>query len=200
MNFLDAMQSRYTTKAYDSTQKLSSDQISELQEILRLSPSSINSQPWKFVFMSDAGLKNELAAVSIHNKQRIEDSSHLVVFMTPATPEQFESEMDSYLSEGGVGYYEKNKKPRGDEYLDAWFSSQVYISLGVFLSACAAMEIDATPMEGIEHSEYDRILKIEGYRTVVVAAIGTRDSEDVNQPSITPKRRRNAESIIIERS
>lgn len=41
MNFLQAMQERYTTKVYDETKKIDEKEITELKEILRLSPSSI---------------------------------------------------------------------------------------------------------------------------------------------------------------
>lgn len=45
MKFLELAQTRYTTKRYEAGKKVSDQQIKELQEILRLSPSSINSQP-----------------------------------------------------------------------------------------------------------------------------------------------------------
>ena len=50
MNFLELAQNRYTTKYY-STKRISDEDIAQLKEILRLAPSSINSQPWQFVFI-----------------------------------------------------------------------------------------------------------------------------------------------------
>lgn len=44
MSFLDLAKNRYTTKIY-SDKKIDANKIEELKEILRLSPSSINSQP-----------------------------------------------------------------------------------------------------------------------------------------------------------
>lgn len=40
---------------------------------------------------------------------------------------------------------------------------QVYLALGVFLSACAAMEIDSTPIEGIIIDEYAKIRKLHSF-------------------------------------
>ena len=57
MNFLDLSKSRYTTKKYNPELKISEEKIQQLKEILRLSPSSIDSQPWKFTFVSDKALK-----------------------------------------------------------------------------------------------------------------------------------------------
>ena len=45
------------------------------------------------------------------------------------------------------------------------------------------MEIDATPMEGIEPINYDKILNQTDYTLIVAVAIGYRDIEDFNQPS-----------------
>lgn len=70
MKFLELAQTRYTTKRYDAGKKVSDQQIKELQEILRLSPSSINSQPWKFTFVGDESLKKQLASVSFFNEEK----------------------------------------------------------------------------------------------------------------------------------
>ena len=59
MNFLDLAKPRYATKKYDTAKQISKEQIEELKEILRLSPSSINSQPWKFTFVTDEAVKKK---------------------------------------------------------------------------------------------------------------------------------------------
>ena len=51
-------------------------------------------------------------------------------------------------------------------------------------------------MEGILPTEYDKHLPKDGYRTLFAVAIGYRDPEDKNQPSITPKKRK--ESVVRE--
>ena len=56
MDFLQLAQNRYTTKHY-SDKRISDSDIAKLKEILRLAPSSINSQPWQFVFISDKLLR-----------------------------------------------------------------------------------------------------------------------------------------------
>ena len=56
MDFLQLAQNRYTTKHY-SNKRISDSDIAKLKEILRLAPSSINSQPWQFVFIDDAATK-----------------------------------------------------------------------------------------------------------------------------------------------
>lgn len=189
MNFKELANSRYTTKKYDSNQKISSEHIQQLQEILRLSPSSINSQPWKFTFISDENVKNELAAVSYFNEQKIKDASHLVVFSSIDDIPLFEKQINDHLPEGSVGYYNQFLKPLPETEIKSWLQNQVYLSLGFFLSACASMGIDSSPMEGIQSEKYGQILKLNGYKPLFAVAIGYRNPEDANQPSVKAKSR-----------
>lgn len=180
MNFLDLAKNRYTTKIYQN-KKISEEKINDLKEILRLAPSSINSQPWRFIFVSDENKKQELAKVSFFNESKINNASHLVVFLGFDDLEKFESQIRKCLPEGQINYYLQNVKPKGEEVTKKWLHRQVYISLGYFLSACASMGIDSTPMEGIQMEKYDEILQQDGYKTLFAVAIGYRDSNDSNQ-------------------
>ncbi|RLJ23478.1 nitroreductase/dihydropteridine reductase [Chryseobacterium sp. 7] len=198
MNFLDKMKNRYTVKKYNPQGKISEEQIATLQEILNLSPSSINSQPWNFIFVNDPELKKQLGDKSYFNKEKVVDSSHVIVFQVIKNVENFEKQIEENLPEGSVNYYRTMVKPKGEEAIKSWLGHQVYLSLGVLLSACAAMGIDSTPMEGIEPEEYDTILKNEKYETLFAVAIGERDKADANQPQFNPKKRLNAEKVIVE--
>ena len=189
MSFITLMQQRYTTKKYNASKKIESEKIKELQQVLQLSPSSINSQPWKFIFVSDTDTKQQLSEVSWLNTSKVIESDTVVVFNRINDIELFEKQIEQELPEGAVGYYKEFIKPKPEEEIKAWFDRQVYLALGVFLSACAEMGIDATPMEGIEPKNYDKILNNEGYATLVAVAIGYRDNEDFNQPDRKPKSR-----------
>jgi nitroreductase/dihydropteridine reductase len=196
MNFTELAKSRYTTKKYNPEKKVGENEIKQLKEILRLSPSSINSQPWRFIFVSDADLKNALAEVSYFNEQKIKDASHIIIFSVINNLNHFEKQIREKLPEGSVAYYNKFLKPQPDESIKSWLAHQVYISLGFFLSACAAMGIDATPMEGIQTDKYDGILHLDSYTTLFAVAIGYRDNEDANQPLMKPKTRLNLEEVV----
>ena len=195
MNFLELAKNRYTTKSYRN-EKISEDKIQELKEILRLAPSSINCQPWKFYFIDNQDTKNVLAKVSFMNEERVKQASHLVIFSVIDDIELFESQMSNYITETAIDFYNKTMKTRGVETVKNWLSKQVYISLGYFLTACASMGIDSTPMEGIDNQEYNKILNLNQYHTLFAVAIGYRNPEDANQPSIKPKNRLPLEKII----
>lgn len=196
MNFLELSQRRYTTKQYDPSKGVSEEKVNQLKEILRLSPSSINSQPWKFFFISDEKRKQELAAVSNFNEEKINNASHLIVFTAIDDVALFEEKAKEYLPEYAQAYFQSVVKPKGEAAIKAWWQHQVYLSLGYFLSACASLDIDSTPMKGIQTAEYDRILQLKGYKTLFAVAIGYRDAADTNQPSVKPKSRLPLDKVI----
>jgi len=196
MSFLELMQNRYTTKKYDPSKKVSEDKIADLKEILHLSPSSINSQPWKFTFVSDEKTKTALAEASYFNAEKVLDASHIIVFSVLDDLSAFENQLLENVPERAVGYYQQFLKPKNEEEIKAWMSHQVYLSLGVFLSACASMNIDSTSMEGIIPGEYASVLKMTDYKPLFAVAIGYRDIEDENQLSVTPKLRLNISEVI----
>jgi nitroreductase/dihydropteridine reductase len=195
-SFLDAAQSRYTTKAYNASLKIEDATIEELKEILRLSPSSINSQPWKFFFISDENVKNEFAKVSFFNEPKVKNASHLVVFCVISDVQRFEQQIHENSIQGQIDFFNTHIKPLPEATIKAWMANQVYLSLGFFLSACALMGIDSTPMEGIDKEGYASILNQEGYTPLFAVAIGNRDAEDANQPSVKPKSRRKLSEVV----
>ncbi|MGB2759627.1 MAG: nitroreductase family protein [Maribacter stanieri] len=196
MNFRSIAEKRYTTKKFDASKKISKDKIEDLKHILKLSPSSINSQPWLFTFISHSETKNALADASFFNAPKIKNASHLVVFSVQDNLEQFERHVEDNLAEGSVNYYKQFVKEQPAEKTINWLSQQVYITLGFFLAACAAMEIDSTPMEGIEPKKYKDILKIKDHKVLFSVAIGYRDIEDGNQPELVGKSRLSTEKVI----
>ena len=196
MKFVDLMKNRYTTKKYNGHKKIEKQKIQELKEILHLSPSSINSQPWKFTFISDEATKQKLSEISWLNTNKILDSDTIVVFSRINSISLFEEQIERELPKGAVDYYKEFIKPQTEEQIKAWFDRQVYLALGVFLSACAEMGIDSTPMEGVEPENYDKVLNQKEYATLMAVAIGYRDEDDFNQPSKNPKSRREINKVI----
>ena len=111
MDFLKLAQTRYTTKHY-SSQRVSDEDIAKLKEILRLAPSSINSQPWQFVFISDEATKEAFAKVSLTNEERVRKASHLVIFMANSALPSFEEKLIKQLLKWDLAFIIKYKNPK----------------------------------------------------------------------------------------
>lgn len=190
------MQNRYTTKNYDGSKKVNPQRIEDLKEILRLSPSSINSQPWKFTFVSDEETKIKLSTVSKHNTDKLLNCDTVIVLSRIEDIALFEEQVKNELPPARLEYYNNHLKARPTQELRNWFGKQVYLALGILLSACAEMDIDSTPMEGIEPDKYNEILNLKGYETLVAVTIGHRAEDDFNQPSKKPKLRMKLSKVV----
>ena len=187
---IDSLKWRYATKKFDSSKKLSDEQVSTLAESLQLSASSFGLQPWKFIFVSDQDIKRELFEHSWKQNQ-VKDCSHHLVFchkedfthqdvdhFLESCVDQRSVELESLKSYGDVIKAFLAKRPK--EQKQQWMKDQVYLALGGLLVTCAVLQIDACPMEGIVPKEYDRVLGLDqsGWMTTVACALGFRSSDD----------------------
>jgi len=181
---------RYATKKFDSSKKVSEEDLNELLESLRLSPSSFGLEPWKFIVITNKDLREKLKEAS-WNQLQITDSSNLVVLCARKNIdkdyiEEFVKRISSIRnlpSKALEGYEEMLKgfiKNRNQENLEGWSKKQVYIALGFLLSSAAAKRIDACPMEGFDSDKYDEILGLKNsdYTSSVICALGYRSEED----------------------
>ncbi len=188
-NLIDAMNWRYAVKKYDPAGKIPAEKWAALEQTLLLSPSSYGLQAMKFLVIDDAALRAKLRPASWDQSQ-ITDADKLVVFLVKkdagvADVQRFIdriSEVRRVPAEMLEGYKQMiiQSVSLPPEKVEAWLTRQVYIALGAFLTAAAALGVDATPMEGFDKDKYDEILDLhaKGWKSVVVAAAGVRASDD----------------------
>ncbi|WP_366183304.1 nitroreductase family protein [Flavobacterium ovatum] len=196
MNILELIEKRYTAKHYNVDKEIPQDKIDSLKEILRLTPSSINIQPWKFTFVQNQEVKTKLAAVSMHNGDKINQAKLLVVFSAVEDLDAFQKVVDTELPQARREWYNKIKASTSEADLKIWFAKQVYIALGVGLTASIAMELDSTAMEGIESDKYMAILNMSSHKPLFAMAVGYGAEDDSNHIDKTPKSRRLLENVI----
>jgi nitroreductase/dihydropteridine reductase len=213
-SILTAAQQRYTTKAFDATKRISDAQMAEIEELLRLSPSSINSQPWHFVI---AGTPEGKALVAkgtegayASNAPKVLNASHVVVLCTRMDlgAEHLQRVVDQEDVDGRIANEAaKLATYKGRSFflnlhrfqhrdLQHWADKQVYLALGTLLLGVAAMGIDACPIEGFDNGVLDDALGLceQGLSSTVVVALGYRSEADANAK--LPKSRFAAEQVI----
>ncbi len=190
---IKALQWRYATKKFDSTQKIPSPLWQTLEETLRLTPTSFGLQPYRFVVVTDPNVKQQLVPVA-WNQQQVVDCSHLVIFAR--LKDMNVGYIDHYLEEIAktrkvaveslqpfremmTGYLERTEP----EDLANWMSAQCYIALGNLMTAASLLQIDNCPMEGFQNEGVDRILQLpeRGCQSVVMCALGYRAADDKYQ-------------------
>jgi nitroreductase len=182
---------RYATKAFDATKKIPTTTWNALAEALALTPTSYGLQPYKFLVVQDAAKRAALLPHSWGQKQVV-DCSHFIVFL--ARTDMKEADVDKLIhsistvrgvAADSLKFYRDMmlgdivNGPRG-KAAHEWAARQSYIALGNFMTCCAALAVDACPMEGISPADYDKILGLEnsGYKTVVACAAGYRATGD----------------------
>ncbi|MGB1103581.1 MAG: NAD(P)H-dependent oxidoreductase [Crocinitomicaceae bacterium] len=192
MDLIKALNSRYATKKFDPTKKLSDEVVNQVIEAARLTPTSYGMQLMKLVVVENPKLRELLVSASFGQNQ-VKDSSHLLVLCREKEVEQIH--IDNYISNiaetreqefdqlsGFKNALEKSILTKSAEQNGDWMNRQVYIALGNILTSCAVLGIDSCPMEGFVPEEYDRILNLEdkGLKSVLVIPIGFRAADDYN--------------------
>lgn len=211
MTLDEIIRTRFTSKAYDETRKLTAEQQQQLLDVLRYSPSSVNSQPWHFFAVtSDEGKARLLPAVAEANAGKIEKAAMVVVFAIHEriTDEHLQALLDKEQQDGRfISEEMRQGQDKGRRYFvdlnsasvedqQAWMARQAYISLGFFLLGAASLGLDATPIEGFSPEKMDEALALtdKGLKSVVMATVGYHSEADFN--AALPKSRLDAEQVI----
>lgn len=59
--FLELAAGRQSDRQFDPDRRVEPEKLARIIEAARLAPSACNSQPWHFVVVDDAGVKNRVA-------------------------------------------------------------------------------------------------------------------------------------------
>lgn len=207
------LQQRYTAKKYDPSKRVSQQDLAILLEALRLSASSINSQPWKFIVIESEQAKqlmhDSFANKYQFNQPHIKACSHVILFAHKIeyTRADYEVVIDKGIKDkrlpeaqkeaafAAYAFAEANKDVRGQN--SAWTKSQTYLALGNALHTLARLHIDSTTMEGIDSQLLSEIFteQLAGYECHVALAIGYHHpSEDYN--AALPKSRKTLADVV----
>lgn len=197
MDMLELARTRYTCKHYDPTRGIAPETLGRLAEILRLSASSVNIQPWRFVFLATPKAKARLMpAVKDFNLERVEHAPLIILFLAKNRLDEEhlkklfakETEDGRYDSAADIEKLYAFRKAAVDAYCRTpestrlWTHEQVMLAMGSFLTSAAGMGLDATCLGGLVMEEVDRIFDFEkeGFHTVVGVSVGYRASDDRN--------------------
>ena len=206
-NFITNANWRYATKKFDTSKKVSKEDLASLKEAIRLSASSYGLQPYKVLIIDNPELRAQLRPAAWGQSQ-IVDASQLIVF---ANITNFgEAEIDLHIQnlietrripieavQGFADYMKSKITTLPVEVRNTWTSKQTYLALGNLLNAAAELHIDVTPMEGFEPEKVNEILGLEkiGLNASLLATIGYRHEEDETQHYV--KVRKSNEELFI---
>ncbi|MEZ8099052.1 nitroreductase family protein [Vibrio bivalvicida] len=208
------LNTRYTAKKYDAAKRISEEDMQVIKEAIRLSASSINSQPWKFIVLESDEAKqrfhNTFANMHQFNQPHAKEASHTILFAHNPhfTKEQYAKVVDAEVTSGHLpaeryndmlngayGFAELNTDETG--FNGNWTKAQTYIALGNTLHTLARMGIASTPMEGVDPELIGEVFKqeLDGYVCDFALAMGYhKEGEDYNHG--LPKARLPIDDVI----
>jgi len=208
MSFLESLNWRYAVKRMNG-KKVPQAKVDIILEAARLAPTSAGLQPFSILVVTDPELLKKIQPVA-NNQPQITEASHLLVFAAwdNISDEQIDEFLDRTLEERGLpaGSLDAFKghlktvfasKTREERFQSA--ARQAYIAFGVAIAAAATEQVDATPMEGFNGPELDKLLGLEakGLRSVTLLPLGYRDEEN-DWLAPLKKIRRPRKDLIIE--
>jgi len=188
VNLLEAMRWRYATKKMDPTKPVDQEKIDRILEAIRLTPSSSGLQPYRIFVITDKELQAKIMS-SARNQSQVVDCSHLLVFAAWGryTGGKIDNAYDLIHKERGYvrpeleKYREslKRRLPLMPPHVQSTHTSrQTYIAIGTAIIAAAMEGVDATPIEGFESQDVERILNLNDCKVVLLLPLGYRDVEN----------------------
>lgn len=162
-NFLENFKKRYSCKNFDTSKKVSKNDLEEILEIVRLSPSMLNIQPWKIFVIENPLIKNKLKELSAWQSVVAKNSFYLVFARRKNFDEDFLNEISKNYQnpeqrkQNVVEFLEK----MSEEEKEVWGISQVSIALGTVISFLSEKWIDSCPIGVFDRKWYDKLLKLE---------------------------------------
>lgn len=204
---------RRATKKYDADKKVSEENLEVLFEAMRLSASSINSQPWKFVVIDSDDARERMHKTFVrqheYNQPHVFESSQIILFAhNPRyTRNDFSKVVDQYIEDDRIKedaresafaafrFAELNTDESGST--ECWTKAQTYLALGNTLHTLARLKIDSTPIEGIDAELVNKEFKkeLDGYWCDVALAIGYHHADDFNAK--LPKSRLHMDKVLV---
>ncbi|WP_386690053.1 NAD(P)H-dependent oxidoreductase [Lonepinella sp. MS14437] len=194
---LDAFHFRSACRSYDPNKKIPQQDMDYILELARLSPSSVGSEPWKFIVLQNPELREKIHPVTWGIKHPIQEASHLVIILAKKNarydseflrnalvqrglnPEQIETTIARYKS----FQQDDIKILESERTLFDWCSKQTYIALANMMTGAALIGIDSCPIEGFNYDEVNRILAQQGvldpneYGVSCMVTFGYRNKE-----------------------
>ena len=190
MNYLEALNQRYSVKKFEKGHQVPADVLQNILEAGKLSASSLGLQPYRIIVAESEEIKEKLIP-AFYNPTQISTCSHLLIIVSNnEIEEEYVGNYFSHISETREIPLENLQQFRESinkhmttltkEDVMSWAQKQSYIVRGNLMFAAALEKIDTCPMEGYRQEKIDEILNLnpEKEKTAVTLALGYRSAED----------------------
>ena len=186
MKTRDAIRSRRAVKHYDANHRMTEEEVNELLSLAVLSPTAFNIQNWRFVVVTDQGLRKQIREVAWDQAQ-VTDTSLFIVLC--ADLKAWEKQPDRYWVNAPQEVQEF-MLPAIDEYYrgkDQVQRDEAMRSCGIvaqtLMLAAKSMGYDSCPMDGFDFKKVAELIHLPDDHVIAMfIAIGKGTKEAWPRP------------------
>lgn len=199
MEFEDVVRNRRSIRTYEP-KSVPEETIRRLLEIIGLSVSAMNLQPWKIKVVSDQATKQKIFAATFGQEQ-VRTCSHVLVFCADVDYPTIISRLERAQEAAGVpaerreGMVAFATKVTGDmtpEQRLAWSREQVHIALGNAVNGAYALGLGACPLTAFDPGNLAQTLALpENLVPTAIVSVGYAAEEGA------PKLRHATDDILV---
>jgi nitroreductase len=172
MDTFECIDARRSVKKFDPNHVMSEDEITRLMEAVVLAPTSFNIQNWRFVLVTDPGVKQQVRAKG-YDQAQYADCSLLV--MICGDRNAYDQETERYWANASddvrsavvpmiKGAYGSSEELRRDEnFRSGGIAGQT------LMLAAKAMGYDTCPMIGFDFAAVAEIIKLPTDHDIIMA-------------------------------
>ena len=178
MDVFEAIETRRAIKKFDSTYKMSNNDVQKLMEHVILAPTSYNQQNWRFVYVTDRDVKEKIS-VAARGQAQPKDGSLVVILCGDMNAWKTEpirywknhpAEKQETVKAALERKYDGNPQNQRDEAVRSCGMAAQTIML-----AARQMGLDSCPIVGFEYDELSKLIKLpEDHLIVMMVVVGKR--------------------------
>jgi nitroreductase len=192
MEFLDLVRSRRSIRVYKD-KEIPEDVLGQLLEAGRLAPSRANSQPWHFVIIKDAAVKQELYE-AVYHQELVLKAPLLITILGIIDPRPSVPDRTFELVQAGA--FGMDVKNFADHVLDNWSEDDLRtdsalnsaIAATHIMLAAHALGLGCCWVKLCQDDKVLRILKVpDGHYMAGILAIGYPDENPDQRPRLPTK-------------
>ena len=193
-DFREILRGRRSIRNYDTSVKISKEEMAEILEEATLAPSSVNMQPWRFLVIESEEGKGKLAPLASFNQLQVETSSAVIAVFGDLNNFDYSEEIYSKAVE--LGYMPLEVKEKQMSFISALSSKldpQVNRETVLIDGGLVAMQLmlvarshgyDTCPIGGFDKDKIAEAFDLDKDRYVPVMLISIGKAVDSGYKSV----------------
>lgn len=194
IDFYKVIKERRAVRYYDSSVKISDEEIKELIREATLAPSANNLQSWRFMVITDPALKQKLLPIAF-NQQQVVDASAVIMVFGDKNAFKAETGEEIYRRAVEAGYMTEENKNKMLNMMKDFYGSrseQALKEILIFDGGLVSMQLmlaakargyDTVPMTGYDVEAFRKAFEVPDH-LVNILMIALGKAEKPGHPTV----------------